>query len=377
MRILYVITKSNWGGAQKYVFDLATHMQKSGHEIVVAHGGYGLLYQRLREAGIKTRHIHNLERNINPLKEFRVIGRLFKIIQEEKPDILHLNSSKIGALGSILGRLLGIEKIIFTAHGWPFREERSVLQIGLIKFISWLTITCSTKTICVSSCDYTDVEVWPWVKNKLVMIHNGIDSSSAKATEDKSDSALLRRDKQENKIIQIISVGELTKNKGFEYALRAISLLKEDFQDFRYTIYSFGGEERWALEKLILYFNLSEYVDLFITNEEHTVPLKESDIFFLASLKEGLPYVLLEAGLNSLAVVASDTGGVREIVENNQNGLLVENKDIFGFKQALFKLIQDKSLRISLGEKNRAIVLEKFNIETMLEQTEAVYLDNL
>ena len=362
MKILYVITKSNWGGAQKYVFDLALAMKNQNHEVSVAFGGSGILAGKLRDEGINTIEIQNLGRDVDLLKEFYVFKDLYKIFKKEKPDLVHLNSSKIGALGALVGRLAGIKKIIYTAHGFPFREERPLWQVLLIKFISWLTIVLSHETICVSQKDFDDVKDWPFVKGKLEVVHNGIEIKD-----------ISQNIKKEDYIINIVSIGELHKNKGFEYAIKTINILKDKIQNFKYTILSFGGDEKNTLEKLVKDLNLENFVEININRENHSEMLKDFDIYFMPSIKEGLPYVLLEAGLNSLPIVASDTGGINEIVENNKNGFLFLPKDINAFSMGLERLIKDENLRHQFGEESRKKILNNFNIEQMIEKTEDVY----
>ncbi|MDQ1282129.1 MAG: hypothetical protein QG630_480, partial [Patescibacteria group bacterium] len=217
MKILYFITKSNWGGAQKYVFDLATHFKGLGDEVVVAFGGEGILAERLHEKGIRTVTINHLTRDVGLFQELNSIKEIINLIKKEKPDIIHLNSSKVSLLGGFLGRALGVKKIIFTAHGFPFREERPFWQILIIKFLTWLTILSSHKTICVSEKDFKDVENWLFVKNKLVIIHNGL-----KKEEERS---LVER--EIDNAIKIVSIAELHKNKGLEYGIQTINLLKK------------------------------------------------------------------------------------------------------------------------------------------------------
>lgn len=362
MKILYVITKSNWGGAQKYVFDLAVHMKSLGEDVSVAFGGNGILAEKLKERSINTIEIENLERDVDIQKEFKVFKNLYKILKEEKPDVIHLNSSKIGAVGSLLGRIAGIKKIIFTAHGFPFREERSFLQILLIRFLSWLTIIFSHKTICVSEKDFEDVENWLFVKNKIIAIHNGIKIEE-----------ILKPEKLDSSFVEIVSIGEFHKNKGFEFAVKTISNMRNKINNFKYTIFSFGGDEKRYLEKMIQDLSLQDFIELRINKEKHSDFLKNYDIYFMPSIKEGLPYVLLEAGLNSLPIVASDTGGISEIVENYKNGFLIQPKDINGFELALEKLIKDKDLREKFGYEAKEKVIGKFNIKTMLNKTKELY----
>src|SRR5688572_22606349 len=113
-KILYIITKSNWGGAQKYVHDLATGLPKEQFDVAVAFGhaspeatqakrGTGSLKERLDVAGIRTISIPRLGRDIQLIDESAVFFSLVKLIRNEKPDVIHLNSPKIGGLGALAG----------------------------------------------------------------------------------------------------------------------------------------------------------------------------------------------------------------------------------------------------------------------------------
>ncbi len=126
MKTLYVITKSNWGGAQKYVYDQAAmRIKYPDAKVAVLAGGNGELCDRLEKIGVPVYHIPNLERDINIFKEFSVFIALLKTYRSTKPNTIHLNSSKIGGIGALAGRVHNLfskqkAKIIFTAHGWAF-----------------------------------------------------------------------------------------------------------------------------------------------------------------------------------------------------------------------------------------------------------------
>src|ERR1035437_9844261 len=100
MKILYAITKSNWGGAQRHVFDLATAMKTIGHEVFAAVGGEGLLKEKLEKAGIYTYSIAALGRNTSVGKDARSFKELYSVIREKRPDVLHLHSPKAAGLGA-------------------------------------------------------------------------------------------------------------------------------------------------------------------------------------------------------------------------------------------------------------------------------------
>src|SRR5688500_13512450 len=114
-KILFVITKSNWGGAQEYVYTLARRFHAVGAEGAVAFGGtgakgaaVGLLDARLKEAGVRTCFIGAFTRDVGFVREIKAFFELFSVIRRERPDILHLNSSKAGGLGGVAGRVLGV-----------------------------------------------------------------------------------------------------------------------------------------------------------------------------------------------------------------------------------------------------------------------------
>jgi len=149
-KILYVITKSNWGGAQRYVYDLATHAKERGFTVLVACGSTGELTERLEKKDIPLRIIPSLGRNVRIFKELHAFFALLFLFRKERPDIIHLNSSKVGAMGGLAGRIARVPKILFTAHGWAFNEERTLFSRIIIAFIHYLTVFFSHQTIAVS-----------------------------------------------------------------------------------------------------------------------------------------------------------------------------------------------------------------------------------
>jgi len=101
--------------------------------------------------------------------------------------------------------------------------------------------------------------------------------------------------------------------------------------------------------------------------------LKSFDIFVLPSVKEGLPYVILEAGLAKLPVIASNVGGVSEIITDGENGLLVPPKNPEALAEAIKKLINDKATREKLAQNLHQKILQDFSLQKMLSATVATY----
>lgn len=359
MKILYLITKSNWGGAQRYVCDLATNFASHGHDVCVATGGTGELIDRLRDTKVRTHNFSNLVKDIGLIDEIKASREIYYFIKNEKPDILHLNSSKASGIGALIGRLLSVPLIVFTVHGAPFREDRPYFNKRIIYFLTWVTCLLSHKVITVSKKDESDISQMLFVKDKVSTIYLGL-------TYEPRERSLPKEKK-----VRIVTVGDLTNNKGHIYALEAMYILKRRSIPFTYHIVG-EGENRSKIEEHILMKQLGDDVTLLGYQDARTI-LQEYDIYFLPSIKEGLPFILLEAGKAKLPVVATITGGVPEIVRHEETGLLVQPKDSEAMSKSLERLIIDRHLGKNLGLSLHSHIVQNFSHAQMIVQTSKVY----
>ena len=338
-KILFIITKSVWGGAQKYVHDMAVNLPKDHFEPIIAGGGHGIMAEKIISAGLPFVEIKSFQRDMGFRKEIVSFFEILKILFKTKPDVVHVSSSKAGGIvGIAILCYLAVKPprggltAIFTVHGWAFLESRPKWQIWLIKLASKITCLFYDKVICVSRNDYNSA-----IKNKIaparkmVVIHNGINPADYNFQE--------RTEKE----FTVGTIGEATKNKGHKYLIEA----SKNFSDIKLNIIS--GV-----------LNASTY-------------LKNFDIFVLPSLKEGLPYVILEAGLARLPVIASSVGGIPEIIENEKDGLLVLPANSKELATAIKKLVENKTLRENLAKNLREKILKGFSLEKMLRETISLY----
>ena len=303
MKILYIITKANWGGAQKYVYDLATGTQEAGHTVVVAYGEPGALVEKLETTGIRTMRTPSLARDLGFAREFAALRELARVMRAEHPTVVHLNSSKAGALGALAARLARVPRIVFTAHGWPFREERTFLWRAFAFFGSYATALLSHAVIVVSKSDLTAGRRMPFAAYKMHLIYNGIDLHAALGSGD-----VIRRAFPLG--VRILgTVGELTANKNH------MALVERAHREPELFVAIVGeGELRGALEAKIKAYGLESRVKLFGFMPAAEV-LRGFDTFALPSKKEGLPYALIEARAAGLPLDAARVGGVPEILD--------------------------------------------------------------
>lgn len=379
MKILFSITKSSWGGAQSYVYDMASACSRRGWNVIVAsgppeaHASKNNLLGRLEVAGIRTEVIENFTRDISITRELRSFSELLRLIRRERPDIVHVNSSKAAGVGALAARLLRVPTVVFTAHGWPFREERPPLAKSLIWFFSWITALLSDVVIAVSDADARDAAAMPLIRNKVRMIRNGTGERPllARAEARAFIRTVAGRDIPGN-VRWVWTNGELTANKGIGYALQAVRLLKDTGTPVAYVITG-SGEDLKALKQSSRDLGIQDEIFFCGFVPDAKIYANAFDIFLLPSLKEGLPYVVLEAGLAGLPVIATNVGGIPEIVENGACGIVVTAKDPRKIADALVALIEDADSARELGEKLRERVRDEFSLDRMVRETIAVY----
>ncbi len=377
-KILYCITKSNMGGAQKYVYDLAISLPKDTFDVSVLVGNDGTLVQKLQTANIRTIVLGNLNRNIKFWSDLKSFFKLIKIFRQERPDIIHLNSSKIGLLGALAGRLTNITKIIFTGHGWAFNEDRSPFQKKILYYLHKFTICLSHKTIAVSEQTKNQIIKSNCDNKKIIVIKNGLEQIDFfdKETARKFLAEKLPSNLNLENRFWLGTISELHKNKGLKYLIEAIHLLDiacEDQSSLPLLIIIGGGERREKLQQRINRYNLNNVIFLLGRIEEANKYLKAFDIFTLTSITEALPYALLEAGQAGLPIIASGVGGIPEIIDDMQNGILVRPKEPTEIKQAL-DFILTKPDKIALFSTNiRNKILTEFSREKMIAETLPLY----
>ncbi len=364
-KILFVITKSNWGGAQRYVYDLSTSLNKDDFEVEVVLGGNGILKEKLEAKGIAVSSLNSMQRDVDIKKEIRSAKELFKLFKKSKPDIVHLNSSKAGGLGAIAARLAGVKEIVFTAHAWAFNENRGTISKAFIGLLHWATVMLSHRTIAVSDSVKEQVIHMPFMKGKIEVIHLGMDAFEMK---ERDDARTLLGLDTTSTFIGMIS--ELHPVKGVPYAIDAIALLQEEYPGLKLCIIG-EGEQRALIEKQIAKRRLESQVHLAGFVDDAKAYLKAFDIFVLPSLSEAFGYTLIEAGLANVPVIATNVGGIPEVIDDA--GILVPSKNGRAIADALRKLLSSPEEKERLTALLHARVLGSFSKDTMIARTLDVY----
>lgn len=364
MKIFYLITKSEAGGAQTHIYQLSKYFIEKGNEVAIMSYPGGWLEDEIAELRGIFYHNEYLSNNLNPIRIFKAMKKIRETIKDFKPDLIACHSTVAG----FLGRLTIRNKIptIFTAHGWGFTEGTSFLRRKLIPSAEKIAAHYCDKIICVSEYDrrlalrYKIAPV-----EKLITIRNGIEILPRKNAE-------LNAEKRAK--INIVFVGRLGRQKDPLLLIRGFNKLSSQLKDKTQISIIGEGPKRKKLEKFIKKNKLEEKIKLLggISREKVFEILRESDIFVLTSNWEGFPYTIIEAMSFGLAIIASEVGGIKEAINDNC-GILVGKGDEEELKDALEKLLKNPSLIKKMGEKAKERVEKEFSLEKMLKNTAKIY----
>lgn len=360
MKILYLITKSEVGGAQTNVYQLCNYFRNNHDVTVVARPG-GWLEEKCNELGVRFVPNTFFSNSLNPLNVVRSYLEIKKIIKKIAPDLVHCHSSVAG----FLGRLVVRNKIptVFTAHGWGFNTRVPFFQKWVAIVAEKIVSRYAKKIICVSL----------FVKNlglryciapeeKFKLIYNGIETR--------------KMGEKKDGVCNIIFIGRLAAPKQPLLLLEAVKNLDKQIQQHVHVDIVGDGPQKEALEKFINEYDLSSRVTLCgeLKRDDVFARLCTSDVFVLLSEWEGFPLSILEAMSVGLPVIVSDVGGISEGVQDGVNGFLLKERTVGDLTDYLTILVKNKELRKKMGD-NAHYSVKKFSVDTMLSQTEKVYRD--
>lgn len=386
IKILYLITQSGCGGAQKNALDLAAGL-KNKYEILAAAGNEGgsWFFDALRDNGIPFIRLKHLQRAINPYSDLLALREIKNLLEAEQPDILHLHSSKASILGSVAGKLLvngKKPKIIYTVHGAVFTAAFSAPARKIFLWLEKYAARLKNGIIYVS-----DYDKKLWLANnaapagKLTVVHNGLNAekinflSREKARKELAATGI-KTGNLNAKIIGVVA--NLYPEKGLDYLIKAAKIIYKNNLTAAKTVFVVIGEgsERRKLEKMIAERNLQNIFFLAGGLKEAARYLKAFDVFVLPSIKEGFPYSLLEAMAAGLPIVATLVGGVNEIIDNNQNGFLVLAKNPKSLAESIAEILNNPAIAAKFSAANTEKIKE-FSTKRMIEETEKIYLENI
>lgn len=359
MKILYISTNADLSGAPIHLRSLICAFDSNAN-IEVVFGEEGPIIKDLGRTKANLRVLHRLRSNINPKNDLIVLFQLINLLRKLSPDLVHLHSSKAAMIGRLACIVVGVPWV-YTVHGWGWRGFGGLKGKLILRIEKLLSLSSKGRYIYVSkSVEFEGVDVLSIKPDRGCVIFNGVADCgycpeplgplrilmAARVCAAKDHETLVRAFEQVGVASELILCGEGT-----------------DTEDFRKKVME------WAPNRYV-------EIELLGIRDDVRSLLHLVNVFALISNFEALPLSIIEAMASARSVIASNVGGVAELIDPEVNGILVSRGGIQEIASSIERL-SDMKLRLRFGSAGRKRYEESFSESKMHNAVWEVYQDTL
>lgn len=385
VKILRIITRMNIGGPAIHAVLLSAGLDSERFSSLLVTGvvgrGEGDMSYLATENGIEPLVISELQREPNIVKDIVSFYKLYRFIKKEKPDIAHTHTAKAGAIGRLAAKLSGVPVIIHTFHGHTFHSYFSPFKTKIFLLIEKTLTRITDKIVVIGKRQSEEIKRYLYLNrdDKLALIPLGFDLSRFLKSDEEEEKDKLREELNipvEAMVIGII--GRLTAVKNHRMFLETAREIKKKNADkmIKFVIVGNGElkEELMALSDKLGIKDDAVFTDW---RKDMNLVYRALDIVVLTSLNEGTPVSLIEGLASAKAVVATDVGGVHDVVENGKSGFVVPMNDVEAFSEAVSILMNDGEKRKRFGLYGRDFVKDRYSKDKLIDAIENLYCKEL
>ncbi|WP_162140882.1 glycosyltransferase [Pseudorhodobacter ferrugineus] len=355
-RIMILSTNSDEAGAPLHVEML---VQALAHDVdfTILFGKDGPVLRRLKDAGFDARLLSGMRSAISPLADLKLLRRIDFLIAEIKPDLIHCHSSKAGLLGRLAGRRRRVP-VLFSIHGWSWSSvsgPKSQLALMIERMVATLR-GVHFLYVC-EAVETTGYRMLGLRADQGTVICNGVQDLSYGS-------------RPRNRTPHFIMPARVSYPKDHETLVRAFESLPEESR----LVLCGTGTDSEEFSALVRQWAPMRHTAIDCLGPRSDIPdlLHQADVMVLSSASEAMPLSIIEAMSTGLPVIASDVGGIPELIAPEFNGYLVPAGDITSFALAMTKLI-DPQRREDFGRQSRLRYETAFTVSIMAQQTLACY----
>ncbi len=355
-RILFYTDTPNYGGAERQMELLATHLKPLGFEVSLAYGMYSTLAEKKAEneaAYARTFLLPVLHKH-----DPRHYHYLKQLLREEKFDLLHIHLWNPGACRYAFWAGHHAKTPIVTTEHDPFELK------GFKRLIKDHCLRKTDRIIAISNDNFGQLsELVDHAEGRVFQIHNGIELRPFLDNQDKASLDV------ENGSIVITCVAEMHTRKGHKFLIEAFLRLQKEYPMLQLVLVGMGPIENELKQR----YGANSHIHFLGWRKDIPQILRASDIFVLPSLREAFGLSIVEAMASGVPVVATDTGGARDIVENGKSGLLVPPGDSDSLLRAIKTLLDNPGQRHDMAKNGLERAKTHFTAERMAKETVELY----
>jgi glycosyltransferase involved in cell wall biosynthesis len=371
MKILYIISGDIWAGAEAQVYyTLSALIKIRDLSFTCIIFNNGILKDKLESNGIKTILLDETY-----LNSFMILSKLNKLIQIIKPNFIHVHAVKEHFLAKCSTLFFNNKiPIIRTVHGARKAPDNLPLwksiRSNLVVFLDNFLIKYAANDIIAVSKNLEEEFYNRKVKSNIHQIYNAIDTHNYNLTNNNNEK--LRGKYGTKDLFWIGTAARLAEPKNLQMLIKAGQHLRERAFPFKISIFG-DGPLRQELQNLIDRNSLSAQVELHGFEPNIYQVISALDVFVLCSIHEGLPIALLEAMVLKTPVICTDVIGIKEVIENGVNGLLIPLNNDVALAEALITLNKNREFAFKLAHNARILLDEKFSISKSIDQLYKIY----
>ncbi len=387
-RLLIVLNRFVIGGQAVDTIPLAYYLKQS-FNILILYGEKEKdeiepFYLLEKYPDLQIKKIKQLRRSINPLNDVIAFFKLLIIIHSFKPHIVHTHGAKSGFLGRVSAFITRVPIIIHTFHGHFFHSYFSGTISRLIAIVESCLSSITTAVVALSKSQKEELSnIFKVISvNKVFIIPLGFDNLDS-INPELHRSHFRKKYLLPDNVIAIGIVGRIVPVKNHQMFVQVIDKLMQDHPNFPVSFFIIGdGEEKNELMQMFRSLNIAfsetgysghnkVVFTSWIMNIEEI--MNGLDIIALTSLNEGTPLTLIEAQYYQKPIICTNVGGVRDTMEENITGYLVETNDVVAFTEKLKVLVEDIPLQKAMGKAGNQLVIERFSKKQEVLRTKDFY----
>lgn len=364
VKILHVTTHMNTGGIAQYILSVASALKDRGVDCIVASSG-GDMVEELQRRGIVHRSLDIRTKSEFGPKVLKSIFQIYRIIKDEGVDIVHGHTRVSQVSGLIASRMAGA-LYVSTCHGF-FKK-----RLGRRIFDLW-----GDRVIAISGpvreSLIRDFKVSP---ERIELIYSGVDVRRFSKDRSNAEISDFKHKLGLGDEPIVGTIGRLSSVKGHIFFIEAMKGISSEGRRIKGIIVGSGPEEG-SLKRLVKDLGMEDSFFFFESTADTPRYLDIMDIFVFPSVKEGLGLSLLEAMAQGRPSIASNIGGIRDIIKDGETGILFNAGDAGMLKRSIIRLLDDAGLRARLGQAARRLVRERFSLDIMTDKITSLYKNML
>jgi len=376
IKVLHIITRLDKGGSAENTFLTVKGLDKKRYDVTLMSGPVQDPSQERRsqveECGIQ--YIHNpvLVRNINMVYDAIALFKICRFLTKEKFDVVHTHTSKAGLLGRFAAKFAGAPLVVHTPHGHVFFGYFGPLKTKIFILLEKLANRMTDKIVALThreKADYISYRTCP--EEKITVIHSGIELNKLQEYTLAEKTKLKKEVGLPEDSFVVGTVGRLVPVKGPEFLIKASQTIIPAHPN-TYFLFAGDGPLKKDLQKKAKEAGEEKNIVFLGWRDDIAHILSVFDVFCLPSLNEGMGRVLVEAMAHGIPIVASEVGGIPDLITPGKNGFLVPPKNPEELAKHIQILIEDENKRRKMGEAGKKMA-PRFSHDTMVKNIAELY----